>query len=152
VLVISLLGLTVGRAIEIENPLQTIDRILKDNEGKSRVATVVNFHGDYSSEKWVIGYYLDGKVTAVIGDHWHTQTNDARVLPGGTAHITDVGMCGTLNSSLGVKLDTIITRWHDDKQNKNDLETEGPLQFCAVLVTVDNQGRATEIETIRRIV
>jgi metallophosphoesterase (TIGR00282 family) len=153
VLIISLLGSTVGRSIESSNPLHAIDQILADNTGTPRVATVVNFHGDYSSEKQVIGYYLDGRVTAVIGDHWHIPTADAKVLPKGTAHITDVGMCGVLYSSLGVKVEAIVARWRDEIVNVNELETEGPLQFNAVLIESDNQtGLAKSIMSINKII
>jgi 2',3'-cyclic-nucleotide 2'-phosphodiesterase len=151
VLVISILGETFGNTRpEINNPLKTIDKILKENTGVKRVATIVDFHGDYSSEKRVIGYYLDGKVSAVFGDHWHVPTADAMVLPNGTAHITDTGMCGTLHSSLGVKLDIITERWRDGVVNKNELETGGPLQFNSVLIDVDTQtGLAKSIEQIQ---
>jgi len=152
VLVISILGETFGNnKPEIDNPLVKIDEILAENKGTNRVATIVNFHGDFSSEKRVIGYYLDGTVSAVVGDHWHVPTADAMVLPKGTAHITDVGMCGALHSSLGVKLDSIIPRWHDGVKNKNELETEGPLQFNAVLIDIDTQtGLARSIDQIQR--
>lgn len=137
VLVISLRGSIVGKKADqaIDNPLKVVDRILAENAGVERAATVVNFHGDYSSEKRMIGYYLDGRVTAVIGDHWHVPTADAMILPKGTAHITDVGMCGTLHSSLGVKLSVTTKRWYDGRPSKNELETEGPLQFNALLIT-----------------
>lgn len=151
VLVISLLGATVGRAVESTSPLAAVDRILDENRNVQRTATIVNFHGDYSSEKRVIGYYLDGRVTAVIGDHWHVPTADAMVLPKGTAHMTDVGMCGSLHSSLGVKLDSIITRWRDGKVNRNELEVEGAMQFNAALIKTDSSGLANSIETIQRI-
>jgi metallophosphoesterase (TIGR00282 family) len=151
VLVVSLMGEKVGTPIELENPLQTIDRILNETSEAERVATIVNFHGDYSSEKIIIGHYLDGRVTAVIGDHWHVPTADARVLPGGTAHITDVGMCGALNSSLGVTFDSVIPRWRDGLQTKNELETRGPRQFNAVLISTNETGRADSIEQIQRI-
>ncbi|HSX52915.1 MAG TPA: TIGR00282 family metallophosphoesterase [Patescibacteria group bacterium] len=152
VLVISLLGETFGHAkVDYDNPLKAIDKILSDNQGKQRVATILNFHGDYSSEKVIMGYYLDGKVTAVIGDHWHTPTADAMVLPGGTAHITDVGMCGVLHSSLGVKLESVIPRWHDGVVNKNELATDKPWQFNAALIESDNQtGLAKAISLIQK--
>lgn len=139
VLVISLLGKIVGKDADkpVDNPLQVIDKILDAEKDAKRSATIVNFHGDFSSEKRVIGYYLDGRVTAVIGDHWHVPTADAMVLPKGTAHITDVGMCGSLHSSLGVKVETIVDRWRDNKVNRNELETDGPLEFNAVLFEVD---------------
>ncbi len=151
VLVISLLGLTVGRAVEASNPLAAIDRILDENRNVERAATIVNFHGDYSSEKRVIGYYLDGRVTAVIGDHWHVPTADAMVLPQGTAHMTDVGMCGSLHSSLGVKTEIIMSRWRDGKVNKNELATDRPYQFNAALILVNEQGLAESIEHLQQI-
>lgn len=154
VLVISLLGSIVGKDATrpMDNPLKVIDAILEENKAVPKAATVVNFHGDYSSEKLVIGQYLDGRATAVIGDHWHIPTADAKVLPGGTAHITDVGMCGTLNSSLGVETKIIISRWRDGKVMKNELETTGPLQFNAVLIESDNStGLANSIKQIQII-
>jgi calcineurin-like phosphoesterase len=117
------------------------------------VATIVNFHGDYSSQKVVIGQYLAGRVTAVIGDHWHIPTADAQVLPGGTAHITDVGMVGALDSSLGVVTDIIAQRWlHPDERRRNEMEEGGRKQFNAVLIDVDTAtGLARSIEQIRQI-
>lgn len=153
VLVISLLGQIVGRDSDkpVDNPLKVIDQILADNAEVELAATIVNFHGDYSSEKRVIGYYLDGRVSAVIGDHWHVPTADAMVLPKGTAHITDVGMCGAVHSSLGVKTGTIISRWRDGHINKNQMETDGPMQFNAVLVTTNQNGLAESIEQIQKL-
>lgn len=146
VLAVSLLGRIVGKDADkpCENPLKIIDRILSEQKGKQLAATVVNFHGDFSSEKRVIGYYLDGRVTAAIGDHWHVPTADAMVLPKGTAHITDVGMCGSLHSSLGIKFESVIPRWRDEIINKNILETEGPLQFNAVLIRSNDQTGLAE--------
>lgn len=154
VLVISLLGQTVGKNTDLvlDNPLEVIDAVLESEKSVEKVATFVNFHGDFSSEKVIIGSYLDGRVTAVVGDHWHIPTADARVLPAGTAHITDVGMCGALNSSLGVTFDSVIPRWRYGIQNKNILETNGPRQFNAVLVEVETNGLAKSIEQIRIII
>jgi metallophosphoesterase (TIGR00282 family) len=150
VLVVSLLGKIVGKDADkpVKNPLQTIDEIL---DRESADYAVVNFHGDYSSEKRVIGQYLDGRVTAVIGDHWHVPTADAMVLPGGTAHMTDVGMCGSLHSSLGVKTDVIVSRWKSGKVSRNELETTGPMQFNAALISANEHGLAGTIEHIQTI-
>ncbi len=154
VLIVSLLGQIVGnRQPEVTNPLETIDAILEETAHETLEARIVNFHGDYSSEKRVIGYYLDGRVSAVIGDHWHVPTADALVLPKGTAHITDVGMCGTLHSSLGVRIDTIVHRWKTAHPSKNVIEEAGPLQFNAVLVDVDTEtGLSRSIQQIQRII
>lgn len=153
ILVVSLLGHIVGKDADkaTDNPLQIIDEILKAEADSPKVATIVNFHGDYSSEKVVIGHYLDGKASLVIGDHWHVPTADARVLPGGTAHMTDVGMCGALDASLGVTYESVIPRWRDDKPTRNVLETEGSQQFNGLLVEVNEEGLARSVEYIRRV-
>ncbi len=153
VLVVSLLGQIVGKHADmvVDNPLEVIDAILKLQRDVPKVATVVNFHGDFSSEKVIIGNYLDGRVSLVVGDHWHVPTADAQVLPGGTAHITDVGMCGSLDSSLGVAYASVIPRWKSGRQTVNVLETKGRQQFNAVLVETDTQGLAKSIEHIRQI-
>jgi metallophosphoesterase (TIGR00282 family) len=153
VLVVSLLGQIVGKDADkpTDNPLHVIDRILEQEKDTPKQATVVNFHGDFSSEKVVIGHYLDGRVSAVIGDHWHVPTADARVLPGGTAHISDVGMCGALDSSLGVSFASVVPRWYGGKPTRNELETKGPRQFNAVLVKTNAAGLADSIGPVRRI-
>jgi 2',3'-cyclic-nucleotide 2'-phosphodiesterase len=154
VLVISLLGHIVGKDAEkpVDNPLLVVDKILETEKTTHKAAIIVNFHGDYSSEKVVIGHYLDGRVTAVVGDHWHVPTADARLLPGGTAHITDVGMCGALDASLGVTYGSIIPRWRDGTKTRNMLETAGPKQFNAVLVETNENGLANSIEQIQRTI
>ncbi len=153
VLVVSLLGQIVGKDADkpMDNPLKVIDAILEKEKDTPRAATVVNFHGDFSSEKRIIGYYLDGRVTAVIGDHWHIPTADADVLPKGTAHQTDVGMCGSLDSSLGVRFDTLIPRWRDGHVTRNELETSGRMQFNALHVQVNDQGLAKQAKSVQRI-
>ena len=115
----------------------TVDEILLAQSSVEKAAVIVNFHGDYSSEKVVIGHYLDGRVSAVIGDHWHVPTADGRILPGGTAHQTDAGMVGILNASLGVDVSVIIDRWRDNKMVPNRLAQTGPLQFNGFIFEVD---------------
>ncbi len=154
VLVISLLGGVVGRQADTEviNPLRKVDELLAAVPRYAYIASVVNIHGDFSSEKVVIGHYLDGRVSAVVGDHWHVPTADAQVLPKGTAHITDVGMCGSLDSSLGVSFDAIIPRWRDGQQTRNELEHGGRMQFNALLVEIDeSNGRAAAARQIREV-
>lgn len=153
VFVASMLGQTVGsRQPDLANPLQKVDEILNmlSNDIKIRI---INFHGDFSSEKRVFGYYLDGRVSSVIGDHWHVPTADAMIMPKGTAHITDVGMCGSLHSSLGVKTNVIIDRWKTNKSSRNEMEDEGPMQFNALLVCIDETtGLAQSVQHIQRII
>lgn len=152
-LVISLLGKIVGRDADkpTNNPLQVVDQILEAEKDTDKAGVVVNLHGDFSSEKVVMGHYLDSRVTLVVGDHWHVPTADYRVLPGGTAHMTDVGMCGALDASLGVSYESVIPRWRDAKQTRNVLEERGPRQFNAVLVASNDLGLADSVTYIRGI-
>lgn len=154
VLVMSLLGTTFPELTQpIGNPLKAVDAALNAVAGQHFVAKIVNFHGDYSSEKRVAGYYLDGRVSMVVGDHWHVPTADAMVLPGGTAHITDVGMCGTLLTSLGVSKEIIIARWRDGVKNKNDIALGGPYQLNGVVVEVDvKTGLAKDITSLNVVI
>lgn len=153
ILVISLQGAIVGMDADAptENALAIVDKILDEHKDTPLAATIVNFHGDYSSQKVVIGQYLDGRVTAVIGDHWHVPTADAQVQPKGTAHITDVGMTGALDSSLGVTTDIIVDRWKNPEiRRRNEMEEGGRRQLNAVLIDADTQsGLARSIEQIR---
>jgi len=153
VIIISLLGKIVGRDADkpVENPLQKIDAILARETMGLQIPIVVNFHGDFSSEKVVIGHYLDGRASLVVGDHWHVPTADARVLPKSTAHQTDVGMCGVLDSSLGITFESVIPRWRDGKQTRNILATEGHRQFNALLVELNEKNLATTAKAIRQI-
>ena len=150
ILIISLLGQIVGAfPADIDNPLKVVDEILEATKNEQLVARIVNFHGDYSSEKVVAGQYLDGRVTAVIGDHWHVPTADAKVMPKGTAHITDVGMVGSYDSCLGVKTDVIVKRWLTDERSRNELEDSGQMWLCALLIETDSaSGLAKSAEQI----
>ena len=154
VLVVSILGQIVGKDADVplKNPLKTIDEILEQEAHTPKVATIVNFHGDFSSEKVVFGHYLDGRVSMVVGDHWHVPTADARVQPNGTAHMSDVGMCGILESSLGVSFESIIPRWRDGIVNRNVIATKGPLQMNGLVCDIDEStGLATDAKAFRRI-
>jgi metallophosphoesterase (TIGR00282 family) len=152
-LVISVLGHIVGKDADkpVDNPLQIVDRILQAEKQVPRAATIVNFHGDFSSEKRIIGYYLDGRASLVVGDHWHVPTADTDVLPKGTAHMTDVGMCGSLDSSLGISLQSVIPRWRDGTRTRNIVEHDGRMQFNALLVETNPAGLALTAQHIQQI-
>lgn len=156
VLLISLLGQIFSRRDmpAIQNPLLEVDRILKDQGFDSPNPpdlVIVNLHGDFSSEKKTIGYYLDGRASLVVGDHWHIQTGDAAVLPAGTAHITDVGMCGSLNSSLGVSFDCVIPRWRDGKTVANTWDEAKPWQINGVLARFEDRT-AKSCQMVRLVI
>ena len=110
---------------------------------------LVDMHAEASSEKMGLAYYLDGKVSAVVGTHTHVQTADERILPGGTAYITDVGMGGARNSMIGMKTETILQNMLTQMPVKFVVETEGPLFMNGVIITIDPAtGKATDIKRI----
>ncbi len=147
VLIISLEGGRFG-AEPLENPLKVADGILKHSEHEKLVATIINLHGDLTSEKVAIGYYFDGRASLVVGDHTHVPTADARLLPGGTATITDVGMTGPRDTVLGVKKEIIINRWLERSSGRFECPETGPACLDAVLVDVDSHSKARSIEQI----
>ncbi len=143
ILFVSLLGQIVGKdsGLSTINPLRFIDEVLNEKKSIDYCAKIVNIHGDFSSEKIVMGHYLDGRVSAVIGDHWHVPTADARILPNKTAYISDVGMTGALDSSLGVKYDVIVSRWRDGIKNQHILENSGDWQLNGVVIEIDDNTK-----------
>ena len=151
ILVISLLGRLLGNNLEgVTHPLERLEEILSARQPVA--ATIVNLHGDYSSEKRMIGYYLDGRASLVVGDHWHVPTADAQILPKGTAHVSDVGMSGSLHSSLGVSLEVALERWRSGQPRANIWDEAKPWQFNAVLVEINDQGLAVSIRQIQKII
>lgn len=120
------------------------------DELRKRTAIIlVDMHAEATSEKVGMGRFLDGKVSAVVGSHTHVQTADEAVLPGGTAHLTDAGMCGPENSVLGVKTDQVLQRFLNQMPVRFEVAT-GPVLVQGALIDVDDDtGRATEIRRIR---
>lgn len=109
----------------------------------------VDIHAETTAEKCSLASFLDGKVSAVVGTHTHVPTADERILPKGTAFITDVGMCGAVNSSLGMKANLIIEHMLTQMPVRFAVETDGPMQLCAVIIDLDPDSfRARSIERI----
>ena len=94
------------------SPFRIVDRLVEEAQQLAETI-VVDLHAEATSEKVAMGHYLDGRVTAVLGTHTHVQTRDARVLPGGTAYMTDVGMTGPRDSVIGVRTNIILRALHD---------------------------------------
>jgi metallophosphoesterase (TIGR00282 family) len=109
---------------------------------------VVDVHAEATSEKVALGWHLDGVVSAVVGTHTHVQTADERVLPGGTAYITDVGMTGPRDGIIGMARETILERFLTQLPVRFEVAS-GPAQLNAVVVTVAADGRATAIERVQ---
>lgn len=128
-------------------PFRKADEVLPVLREKTQVICV-DFHAEATSEKTALGWYLDGRVTAVLGTHTHIQTADERILPGGTAYITDVGMTGPRDSVIGVKKEIVIEKYITQMPKRFEVAT-GAYQLNAVVITVDEKtGRSCSIARI----
>jgi metallophosphoesterase (TIGR00282 family) len=135
--------------VSIDDPFRAVDRALKDLPD-CRVR-ILDFHAEATSEKIALAYYLDGRVSAVVGTHTHVPTADARILPNGTAYVTDLGMVGALHSVIGMETDKVIERFLTQLPNRFDPVEKGPAVFNSVLIAIDEEtGRALSIERVDR--
>lgn len=129
-----------------DNPFEALDRVLGRVEGAHIV--VVDFHAEATSEKRAMGFFLDGRVTAVFGTHTHVQTADAQILEGGTAYITDVGMTGPHDSVIGMRKDLILDRFISGMPHTFKAAKKGG-RFQALFVEADlDSARATSVERL----
>ncbi len=145
VAVISLMGRTFMEPLDC--PFRKADEVLAQI-GDSARTIVVDIHAEASSEKVAMGCYLDGRVSAVLGTHTHIQTSDQRVLPGGTAYITDVGMTGVVDSVLGMSTQAVLSRFLTQVPTKFEL-AEGATALHGVVLEISaRSGRAVSIERV----
>ncbi len=145
VTVINLLGQVYMDAVD--NPFFVADALLEKADNP-RIC-IVDFHAEATAEKKALGFYLDGRVSAVVGTHTHVQTADEQILPDGTGFITDIGMTGPKVSVLGIQPAQSITRIRN-KMPTRFSTADGPCQMDAVLLTIDEAtGKTTAIQRIR---
>ena len=130
-----------------QSPWELVDALVDDARSRAPVV-IVDFHGEATSEKVAMAQWLDGRVTAVIGTHTHVQTNDARILPGGTAAVTDAGMTGPHDSVIGVKSELAIRRMRTRLPVRFE-PAEGGVRIEGVVVECSDDGRASGIELLR---
>ncbi|MDR7481218.1 MAG: TIGR00282 family metallophosphoesterase [Armatimonadota bacterium] len=134
--------------------MQALDdpfRIAREEAARLRAVTpaiIVDFHAEATSEKVAMGWYLDGRVSAVVGTHTHVQTADERVLPGGTAYITDVGMTGPRDGIIGMARESILERFLTQLPVRFEV-APGPVQLNAVVVEITEAGHATSIRRLQ---
>ncbi len=127
-------------------PFETADQLLEEIEAD---IIFVDFHAEVTSEKIALGYYLDGRVSAVIGTHTHVPTLDARILPKGTAYQTDVGMNGVLNGVIGVSKEGVINKFITGLPNRFTVFESGPRQFNSTVIEInDITNKVENIYTI----
>lgn len=128
-----------------------LEKMLKDVEGEDLAGSIIEIHAETTSEKIATGLYLDGKVSAVVGTHTHVPTADERILPGGTAFITDIGMVGVMDSALWVKADIVQHQLKYPYAPAYEVEEEGKCRFDAVIIDIENRIKSTKIERVNKI-
>lgn len=139
-----------GRAFmaPLDDPFRMADTLLESFRGQTKIS-LFDFHAEATSEKNAFGNYLDGRASVVVGTHTHVQTADERLLPRGTAYITDVGMVGPSDSVLGMNVHESVQRFTTQMPHRLEV-AEGPVVLCGILADVDNAtGRACKIERIQ---
>ena len=129
------------------DPFEAVDHALPDMQIKAKII-LLDMHAETTSEKAIMAWHFDGRVSAVLGTHTHVQTADERVLPQGTAFISDVGMCGSRDSIIGAERDGAIEGMLSGiKQHPEP--AKGPLQFCAAYLTIDTEsGKSLSIQRV----
>jgi metallophosphoesterase (TIGR00282 family) len=146
-MVVNLMGRTFMN--DIDCPFRAMDRLLEETEDRPPVI-IVDFHAEATSEKMAMGWYLDGRVSAVLGTHTHVGTIDAQILPQGTAYVTDIGMTGPTDSIIGDDVASVLKRFLTGMPHHLSVGKGQPV-LNAVLVDVDDDsGRAISIERVFR--
>ena len=131
-----------------QSMFSVVDQLI-DTAHRETPIVVVDVHAEATSEKVAMGWHLAGRATAVLGTHTHVQTSDARVLPGGTAYITDAGMTGPHDSVIGAKKDLSLRRFILQQPQRLEPASED-VRLEGVLITCGDDGRATDVEPFRR--
>ena len=146
--IINLMGRTF--MYEIDDPFRAAERLLESVEPGTPV--FVDMHAEATSEKIAMGWFLDGRVSAVVGTHTHVPTADQRILPKGTAFVCDVGMCGPRDGIIGVEPEAVIRKFLTGMPARFTVAESSPwVQFNAVLVDIDDAtGRARSVERVDR--
>lgn len=143
--IINLIG-RYGLDANTDNPFVVIDEILREPAAD---IILVDFHAEATSEKIAMGYYLDGRVSAVWGTHTHVQTSDACVLPGGTGYITDLGMTGPIHSVIGITPDQSIGKFLGDPPRRYE-PAAGPAKIEGAIFEINaDDGRCISVESVR---
>ncbi len=131
----------------IDNPFITFDEIYKIVKDEADII-IVDFHAEATSEKQALGWYVDGRASAVFGTHTHVQTSDERILPGGTGFITDVGMTGSMDSVIGMDKDISIRKFITGVRVKYKVAVENPV-INGIIFTISKSGKTEEVLRLR---
>jgi 2',3'-cyclic-nucleotide 2'-phosphodiesterase len=132
----------------VEDPFRTVDAICRER-GRHSPIVIVDMHAEATSEKTAMGWHLDGRASIVYGTHTHVQTADDRILPGGTAYITDVGMCGPLDSVIGMEKEAVIKGFLSQLPRQFEVAQDNVVLQGIIVNVDDDSGRAREIRRLR---
>ncbi|MDD5500572.1 MAG: TIGR00282 family metallophosphoesterase [Candidatus Omnitrophica bacterium] len=133
----------------LECPFKTVSRAVEELAKDTKII-LVDIHAEATSEKVALGRYLDGRVSAVFGTHTHIQTADEKILPKGTAYITDVGMTGPYDSVIGRRVEDVLTRFLSSIPVKFEV-AQGDIQLCGALVEIDDStGKAVSLSRVQK--
>lgn len=133
-----------------DDPFAAVDAAIGEARlGRDADAIILDFHAEATSEKQAMGHFLDGRVSAVVGTHTHTPTADERVLAGGTAYISDIGMCGDYDSVIGMEKSEPLHRFLTKMPSQRFQPAAGEATLCGVIIETDASGRAISIEPLR---
>jgi metallophosphoesterase (TIGR00282 family) len=134
----------------LDDPFRGLEELLLRNRlGGNVQAVVVDFHGEATSEKMAFAHAFDGRVSAVVGTHTHVPTADYQVLPGGTAFMSDLGMCGDYDSVIGMTKEPAVSRFTRKMPGDRLAPAEGPATICGALIVLDDRGLTSTIEPVR---
>ncbi|WP_165469633.1 YmdB family metallophosphoesterase, partial [Escherichia coli] len=138
-----------GRAFmpDIDDPFKKADQLVKEAQEQTPFI-FVDFHAETTSEKYAMGWHLDGRASAVVGTHTHIQTADERILPKGTGYITDVGMTGFYDGILGINKTEVIERFITSLPQRHVVPNEGRSVLSGVVIDLDKEGKTKHIERI----
>ena len=147
--VVNLMGRVFMRN-DLDCPFRTMDALLENSP--QPLVTIVDFHAEATSEKQALGWYLDGRVSAVVGTHTHVATADHRILPNGTAYVSDLGMAGPYNSVIGDEPEDVLFRFLKQMPKRLNV-ADGPVRLNSVLIEIDDSsGLATSIQRLDRVI
>ena len=135
----------------LESPLEGVERAVESMREEGVRVIMLDFHAEATSEKIAMGRAMDGKVSLVVGTHTHVQTSDEQIFPGGTAYLTDAGMCGPADSVLGREIASVVWRLRTGMPTRFPV-AKGPVRICGVIVGVDEQsGKAMEVTRVSEL-
>ncbi len=136
---------------DMDSPFDLSEKYMDEFKNQCDIL-LIDFHGEATSEKIAYGFKYDGVASAIVGTHTHVQTADNRVLPNGTAYITDIGMTGPINSVIGTKTDIVLEKFRTKIPQRFEVELAYPWKFNAVLIDIDDEtGMAKDIKRINKV-